>query len=80
MRGCTFLFICHLTYPPKGLNQEDHNTVQQIDLDTGFGTNDDVYVIFYTVPPSEEGFDISHEGEEFEMFKDLTTGLAAANR
>lgn len=79
VRGCAFLFVCYLTYVPKGLNQEDRDAVQQMDLDTGFGTNDDVDAISHTVPPGEEGFDISHEGGEFEVFEDLTAGLAAAN-
>ena len=69
----------HLTYAPIGLDQVDRDAVQQMDLDTGFGTNDDVDAISRTAPPGEEGFDISHEGGEFEVFEDLAAGLAAAN-
>jgi hypothetical protein len=79
VRGCAFYFIFHLTYAPKGLNQEDRDAVQQMDLDTGFSTNNDVDAISRTAPPGEEGFDISHEGGEFEVFEDLAAGLAAAN-
>ncbi len=63
-----------MTHAPK-----DRNAVQQMDLDASFGTNDDVDTISHTAPPSEEGFDISHEGGEFEVFEDLAAGLAAAN-
>jgi hypothetical protein len=79
VRGCVFHFVFHLTHASKGLSQEDRNAVQQMDLDAGFGTNDDVDAISHTVPPGEEGFDISHEGGEFEVFEDLVAGLAAAN-
>ena len=79
VRGCMFHFAFHLTHAPKGLNQEDRNAIQQMDLDAGFGTNGDVDAIFHTAPPGEEGFDISHEGGEFEVFEDLAAGLAAAN-
>lgn len=50
-----------------------------MDLDAGFGTNDDADAISHTVPPGEEGFDISHEGGEFEVFEEVAAGLAAAN-
>jgi hypothetical protein len=35
--------------------------------------------LFNTVPPGDEGFDISHEGGEFEVFEDLAEGLAGLN-
>ena len=58
-----------------GLNQEDRDAVQQMDLDTNYGT-DNVDAVSYTAPPGEEGFDISHEGGEFEVFEDVAAGLA----
>ena len=58
-----------------GLDQEDRDAVQQMDLDAGIGA-DDVDAISHTAPPGEEGFDISHEGGEFEVFEDLVAGLA----
>jgi hypothetical protein len=32
-----------------------------------------------TVPPGDEGFNISHEGGEFEVFDNLAEGVAAIN-
>jgi hypothetical protein len=32
--------------------------------------------ISHTAPPGEEGFDISHEGGEYEVFKDVAASLA----
>jgi hypothetical protein len=39
----------------------------------------DVDAISYTAPPGEEGFDISHEGGEFEVFEDVAAGLAESS-
>ena len=64
--------------PLSGLDQEDREAVGQMDLDAGFGA-DDVDAVGYTAPPGEEGFDISHEGGEFEVFEDLAMGLAEAS-
>jgi hypothetical protein len=61
-----------------GLNQEDHNAIQQMDSNANYGT-DNVDAIFYTAPPGEEGFDISHEGGEFEVFEDVAAGLAESS-
>ena len=49
--------------------------VQQMDINTGCMA-DDVDAVSCTVPPSEEGVDISHKGGEFEVFDDLTAGIA----
>lgn len=51
-----------------------------MDLDAGFvgDDDDDVDAISRMVPPGEEGFDISHEGGEFEVFDDLIAGLSAS--
>lgn len=46
-----------------------------MDQDAGLADDDDVDAISHTVPPGEEGFDISHEGGEYEVFNDLVTGL-----
>ena len=35
--------------------------------------------VSYTAPPGEEGFDISHEGGEFEVFEDVAAGLAESS-
>jgi hypothetical protein len=42
-------------------------------------TADDVEAVSGMVPPGEEGFDISHEGGEYEVFDDLVEGLAQAS-
>jgi hypothetical protein len=49
-----------------------------MDLDMGHLT-DDVAAVSHTAPPGEEGFDISHEGGEHEVFDDLVDGLAQSN-
>ena len=47
-----------------------------MDRDAGFvGDDDDVDAISSMVPPNEEGFDISHERGEFEVFEELHTIL-----
>jgi hypothetical protein len=42
-------------------------------------TADDIEAVSGMVPPGEEGFDISHEGGEYEVFDDLVEGLAQAS-
>ena len=37
---------------------------------------DDFVTILHTAPPGEEGFDISHEGSEHEIFEDVAASLA----
>jgi hypothetical protein len=49
-----------------------------MDLDADRGT-DDIDAVSHTAPPGEEGFDISHEGGEFEVFEDLAVGLAESS-
>ena len=49
-----------------------------MDIDAD-NTTDDVDAISGTVPPGEEGFDISHKGGEYEVFDDLTEGLAQSS-
>jgi len=44
-----------------------------MDFEAGLTVDADV---FNTVPPGDEGFDISHEGGEFEVFNDLAEGIA----
>lgn len=39
---------------------------------------DDFADIFHTAPPGEEGFDISHEGGEHEIFQDVAASLTQA--
>jgi len=61
-------------YPSlSGLSQEDRDAVMDMDLEAGLAGDTDV---FDTVPPGDEGFDISHEGGEFEVFDDLAEGIA----
>jgi hypothetical protein len=60
------------------LSQEDCDAVECMDLDMGH-LADDVAAVSHTAPPGEEGFDISHEGGEHEVFDDLVDGLAQSN-
>lgn len=39
------------------------------------GHANDVDAAWITVPPGEEGFDISHEGREYEVFEDLANEI-----
>jgi hypothetical protein len=39
---------------------------------------DDFADISHTAPPGEEGFDISHEGGEHEIFQDVAASLTQA--
>jgi hypothetical protein len=39
---------------------------------------DDFIEISHTAPPGEEGFDISHEGGEHEIFQDVAASLTQA--
>ena len=40
---------------------------------------DDVSSVSHIAPPGDEGFGISHEGGEFEVFEDLADGLAQSD-
>ncbi|RDB19588.1 hypothetical protein Hypma_013286 [Hypsizygus marmoreus] len=55
--------------------KEDREAIEQMDLDAGHSDND-VDAVSHIVPPGDEGFGISHEGGEFEVFEDLADGLA----
>ena len=60
------------------LTQEDRDAVEQMDVDAD-GITDDVEAVAAMVPPGEEGFDISHEGGEYEVFEDIVEGLAQSS-
>lgn len=60
------------------LSQEDRDAVECMDLNTGLLV-DDVAAVAHTAPPGEEGFNVSHEGGEYEVFDDLVDGLAQSN-
>ena len=55
---------------PKGYSQEDRDAVKQMDVNTGHNT-EDIDTIAHVPPPGDEGFDISHEGGEYEVFEGL---------
>jgi hypothetical protein len=59
------------------LSQEDRDAVERMDLDAGLA--EDVAAVSHTAPPGDEGYDISHEGGEHEVFDDLVDGLAQCN-
>lgn len=61
------------------MTHEDREAVNQMDIDNA--TMDDVdygvYEAAYnTMPPDEEGFDLSYEGGEHEVFEDFANDLA----
>ena len=60
------------------ISQEDCDTIKHMNLDMGH-LADDVAAVSHMAPPKEEGFDISHEGGEHELFDDLMDGLAQSN-
>lgn len=48
-----------------------------MDLDAGH-SNDDTATVSHIPPPGEEGFDLSHEGGEYEVFEGLVEDIAQA--
>jgi len=48
-----------------------------MDLDAGY-TNNDIAAIVHNPPSGEEGFDLSHEGGEYEIFDGLIEDIAQA--
>lgn len=67
--------IAFLTSHTTGYSQIDRDAVEQMGIDANQSDND-VADVSYAPPPGEEGFDISHEGGEFEVFDELARGLA----
>ena len=57
--------------------QEEQNTVEQMDLDVGY-SNDDIATFSHIPPSGEEGFNLSHEGGEYEVFESLVEDIAQA--
>lgn len=60
---------------PSVLSQEDRNAVEQMDIDIGIGEGDIIAASSYPAP-GDEGFNISHEGSEYEVFEDLVQGIS----
>ena len=48
-----------------------------MDLDVEY-SNDDIATVSHIPPPGEEGFNLSHEGEEYEVFESLVEDIAQA--
>lgn len=57
------------------LSREDRDAIQRMDMDSDT-MNDGASVFFETIPPGEEGLDISHEGDELEEIEDMAQGAA----
>ena len=54
-------------------SHEEHHAVEQMDIDAGNPAEE------IDLPPTgKEGFSLSHEGGEFEVFQDLTNHIASA--
>jgi len=67
--------IADFTNSPSELSQEDRAAVEAMDIDLGImecGTSS----VWETVALGDEGFDISHEGGEYEVFEELAEGVA----
>ena len=56
------------------LSQDDWNNVAAMDRD--FGDMDSFSEWELDPPPGDEGFDISHEGGEYEVFEELAQDIA----
>lgn len=63
-------FLCRLL---SGMSSVDCKAVENMIVDVGVDMDDEPY----TAPPGEEGFDISHEGGEYEVFEDLSEQVAS---
>jgi hypothetical protein len=48
--------------------------VMEMDIEAGVMNSD--HDVFNSVAPGDEGFDISHEGGEYEVFHDLKNGIS----
>ena len=59
------------------LSQDDCNNVAEMDIDLDDATS--FLEVKLDPPPGDEGFDISHEGGEDEVFEDLAHGIADLN-
>ncbi|KAG2100404.1 uncharacterized protein F5147DRAFT_776965 [Suillus discolor] len=55
------------------MSSVDRKAVEKMINDVGVDIDDEPY----TAPPGEEGFDISHEGGEYEAFEALPTPAPA---
>lgn len=67
-----------LTFCPLALPESDQNIIHAMDID--YDSNPDTNIEGTTnVVPGDEGFDISHEGGEFEVFNDLVEGIQEIN-
>jgi hypothetical protein len=60
------------------LSQEDRDAVQMMDVDAGVMDSEDV-LVYNTIAPGDEGFDISHEGGEYEVYEDFADGITKLN-
>jgi hypothetical protein len=58
------------------MSYDDRDTVETMDLDGG--VSGDVSAVSHTVPPGEEGMDVSHEGGEDEVHGNLIHNLAGS--
>ena len=47
-------------------------------MDVDAGLSNDVDAVSHIPPPGEEGFDLSHEGGEYEVYEGLVDKIALA--
>jgi hypothetical protein len=55
------------------MSSADREAVEKMIIDVGM----DAYTEHCAAPPGEEGFDISHEGGEYEAFEGLSEQVAS---
>jgi len=68
------IFYFLVTHSPAELSQDDQDNVAAMDRD--FGDMDSFSECEIGPPPGDEGFDISHEGGEHEVFEELAQEIA----
>jgi hypothetical protein len=77
IQGILLTFIYYLSEKLTShveLSQDDRNNVAAMDIDLGDAIS--FSEVQLGPPPGDEGFDISHEGGEHEVFEDLAQGIA----
>ena len=58
-------------------SQVARDTVEWMDIYAGHG-DDDTAAIAHIPPPGDEGYELSHEGGEYEVFEGLVEDIALA--
>lgn len=77
IHGLCILFLTYwLLIVAVEMTYTEREMVSEMDNDCDMGGSTEDPAIFSTLPPGDEGFDISHEGGEHEVFEELSHDLA----